>query len=73
MRLPMQTNPAQSAAAQYLLVASDGLQPLGCSIFKKIACAASLAACAAACVSTGGAACIACLSGLGMGDCIECL
>ncbi len=50
---------------------TSGLGPSGCSIFKKVACAAAVAACAATCAAGG--ACAACFAGLGMSSCIDCL
>ena len=52
---------------------NKGVTPQGCDIFKKVACAAAVAACAAVCVGSGGTACAACFAGLGMSSCIDCL
>lgn len=45
----------------------------GCSVFKKISCAAALAACAAVCIGSAGAACASCLSAIGAGGCLDCV
>ncbi len=53
--------------------ASGVIEPLGCSIWKKIACAGALVACGAVCVGSAGTACIECLAGLGASGCIDCV
>ncbi len=53
--------------------ARDGIQPNGCGLGKKIACAAAVAACAAACATgVGIPACAACFASVGAGSCIDC-
>ena len=52
---------------------SGGVEPSGCNVFKKIACAGALAACAAVCVGSLGAACAQCLAGIGAAGCIDCI
>lgn len=46
--------------------------PSGCSVFKKIACAASLATCVAACAG-GPGPCVACLASIGASSCADCI
>jgi|GEM_PF-3104036 len=74
MRLPSLTPPdftLHNSTAPTVVQA--GVEPQGCNVFKKIACAGALVACAAVCAGTGGAACPACFAALGMGSCIDCL
>jgi hypothetical protein len=71
MRMPTQA----PAIKRHVSVASTagGIEPSDCSVFKKIACAGALAACAVACVGTGGLACAECLAGIGASGCIDCV
>ena len=49
------------------------VEPQGCGLGKKIACAAAVLACAAACATGVGApACAACFASIGAGSCIDC-
>lgn len=73
MRLPQQSTPADCRPELIPTQSSAAVAPQGCGVFKAIACAAAVAACAGVCVGTGGTACAACFAGLGMGSCIECL
>lgn len=57
------TSPSRSRA---------GISPSGCDVFKAIRCAASVAACVAACAG-GPAACISCFAAVGASDCIDCI
>jgi len=51
----------------------SGMTPQGCGLGKKIACAAAVLACAAACATGVGApACAACFASIGAGSCIDC-
>ena len=50
----------------------ERLHPSGCSVFKKIACGAAIAACGAVCYVSLGTACVECLAGIGGSDCIDC-
>ncbi len=71
MRLPQQ---AYSVARSGSAVWSVGaVRPSGCSVFKQIACAGALAACATVCVGSLGAACAQCLAGIGAAGCIDCV
>lgn len=51
----------------------ESVHPSGCNVFKKIACAGALAACATVCVGSGGALCAQCLAGIGAAGCIDCI
>ncbi|MDN2581921.1 hypothetical protein [Aquibium sp. ELW1220] len=70
MRLPVQS-PA-IARRRSTAAFSDGITPSGCSVLKKIACAAAVAACATTCLA-GPAACISCFGAVGASSCIDCL
>jgi hypothetical protein len=71
MRLP---NQAPAITRGVSIDPADGAINLsGCSVFKKIACAAALAACAAVCVGSAGTACVECLAGLGASGCVDCV
>ena len=59
MRLPGQS-PA-IARTRNTDPTSGGVEPSGCNVFKKIACAGALAACAQ------------CLAGIGAAGCIDCI
>ncbi|CAG1008661.1 hypothetical protein RHIZO_03526 [Rhizobiaceae bacterium] len=71
MRFPQQCQPVvrPPGAAPW----AGAVQPSGCSIFKKAACAAALLACGTVCVGTGGLACAQCLAGIGAAGCIDCV
>ena len=74
MKLPMLTNLAKGSRKVHDDSATrDFVEASSCSIPKQIACAGAVAACAAVCYASGGTACAACFSGLGMGSCIDCL
>lgn len=73
MRIPMLTERIERRNTPFVYEVNDSIQPQGCSIFKKIACAGALVACGAVCIGSAGTACAACFAGLGMGSCIECL
>jgi hypothetical protein len=46
--------------------------PEKCSFWTKIKCGAALVACGAICYVSLGTGCIACLAGLGKGNCLSC-
>ncbi|MEQ1951195.1 hypothetical protein [Mesorhizobium sp. CN2-181] len=71
MRLPLQSRPVARGAATH--PTSNGIDPSGCDIFKKIACGTALLACGAVCVGSFGAACAQCLAGIGAAGCIDCV
>jgi hypothetical protein len=71
MRLPTQSAAVVRNPQVGRLAA--GVEPSGCSIFKKVACAGALVACGAVCVGTLGTACVQCLAGIGASGCIDCL
>lgn len=73
MKLPQLTLMPEPASNGGTAAPVAAVAPQGCGVFKAIACAAAVAACAGVCVGTGGTACAACFAGLGMGSCIECL
>jgi hypothetical protein len=52
---------------------SGAIDASGCSIWKKISCAAALAACGAVCIGSAGMACAQCLAGVGAAGCIDCV
>ncbi|WP_187969688.1 hypothetical protein [Aquibium microcysteis] len=70
MRLPVQSPSIARRSGTAAL--APGVTPSGCNVFKKVACAAAVAACAATCLA-GPAACISCFGALGAGSCIDCL
>jgi len=70
MRLPVQS-PAIARRVSTATLAM-GVTPSGCNVFKAVACAASVLACGATCL-TGPAACAACFGALGASSCIDCL
>jgi len=80
VKLPLANNPdylfAAAGAGNRLApqrgVTPAAVHPQGCSIWKKIGCAAALAACAASCVITG-PECVGCFAALGASSCIDCL
>ncbi len=73
MRMPVLTTNTQPRDGSFMTDSHDGLVLQGCGLGKKIACAAAVAACTAACVSgVGTAACASCFAAIGAGSCIEC-
>jgi hypothetical protein len=78
MHLPIQAEPiirnVNTAKSTRIAVmpSEDIISTFGCSRWKKVACAGAVAACTAACVVTGSAACINCFAAVGSG-CIDCL
>ena len=71
MNLPLQSQPIfrqQHSSA----LGSNGLSLQGCSVWDWVKCGAIVAGCAAACVVTDGAACIACM-GPAYNECKKCL
>ncbi len=71
MKLPIQAQPVTRCVST-LMFASNGLIPQGCSTWDWIKCGTTVAACAAACVDSFGAACIACM-GPAYNQCKDCL
>lgn len=71
MRLPIQSPAVMRGPSASPF--GRGLEPSGCNIFKKAACAVALAACAAVCVGSAGTACVQCLAGIGASGCIDCV
>ncbi len=71
MRLPHQALALERSGAGGFN--SRAVLPSGCSVFKQIACAGALAACAAVCVGSFGTACAQCLAGIGAAGCIDCV
>jgi hypothetical protein len=70
MRLPRQSPAVLRQPSPVALSAHVGAS--GCDLFKKIKCAAAVAACVATCAG-GPQACITCFASLGMSSCIDCL
>jgi hypothetical protein len=70
MRLPRQSPAVLRHPSPAALSADVGAS--GCDLFKKIRCAAAVAACVATCAG-GPQACITCFASLGMSSCIDCL
>jgi hypothetical protein len=70
MRLPRQSPAVLRQPSPVALGAHVGAS--GCDLFKKIRCAAAVAACVATCAA-GPQACITCFASLGMSSCIDCL
>lgn len=75
MKLPIQAQPVQRNIndTKIAMTLTNAVIGSGCSTWKKIGCAASVAACAAVCYASGGTACAACFAGLGQSSCIDCL
>jgi len=71
MKLPVQSLPLARRTSTATF--AGGIAPSGCSVFKKVACAASLIACGAVCVGSVGTACAQCLAGIGAAGCIDCV
>jgi hypothetical protein len=71
MTLPKQSAPVARNVSTHPI--AGALTPSGCNFVKKALCASALAACAAVCVGSGGAACVQCLGALGMSSCIDCV
>jgi len=71
MRLPNQAPAVDRGVTTSPLAGAVGLS--GCNVFKKIACATALAACAVVCVGSAGTACAQCLAGIGAAGCIDCV
>ena len=71
MNVPKQTAPLYRSASTAPIGGRVAMS--GCSVLKKIACAAAVAACTATCVASGGTACAACFGALGASSCIDCL
>lgn len=70
MRPPLQSQAV--ARRESTATLAVGVTPSGCNVFKKIACAAAVAACATTCLA-GPAACVSCFGALGASSCIDCL
>lgn len=68
MNLPVLSAPMQRTRGTKASL--DGVNPSSCSIWKKIGCAAAIAACAPSCVAPP--ACSACLEAIGMSGCFDC-
>jgi hypothetical protein len=75
MKLPVQAQPVlrKISDTKMAIASTDAITASGCSTWKKIGCAASVAACAAVCYASGGLACAGCFAGLGQSSCIDCL
>ena len=71
MMLPKQS--ALVARSVSTMPLAGGLQPSGCSIGKKLLCAAALGTCGIVCASGAVPACVQCLGALGMSSCVDCL
>ena len=71
MRLPNQVSAIQRGIS--FSPFDSALEPSGCSLGKKIACAGALLACGAVCVGSVGTACVQCLAGIGAAGCIDCV
>lgn len=71
MMMPIQSLPVSRGASQ--IPDAGAIEPSGCNLGKKIACAGALVACGVVCVGTIGAACVQCLAGIGASGCIDCL
>jgi hypothetical protein len=71
MKLPIQSQPVWRSVSTSRIV-SHGLIPQGCSTWDWVKCGAIAAGCAAACVITDGAACMACM-GPAYATCKDCL
>jgi hypothetical protein len=70
MRLPYQAN----AVARGVSISrmANSVEPSGCPLPKKIACAGAIAACGAVCYASLGTACVQCLAGIGASGCLDC-
>jgi len=74
MNLPVQAQPVlrNTSNTQIAITSINTVMASGCNLRKKIRCAGTVAACAAACASgLGTAACVACFAG--NASCIDCL
>ena len=71
MRLPIQAKTVIRSTSTSPIGGAVGAS--GCNVFKKIACATALAACAVVCVGSAGTACAQCLAGIGAAGCIDCV
>lgn len=71
MRLPNQSSPVARGIST--APSAGALEPSGCNIFKKAACATALVACGAVCVGSIGTACVQCLAAIGASGCIDCI
>jgi hypothetical protein len=73
MKLPIQAQPVLRNVSDTKIAMMNAVTASGCSTWKKIGCAASVAACAGVCYASGGLACASCFAGLGQSGCIDCL
>lgn len=71
MNLPIQAQPVIRGISTSM-IASNGVIPQGCSVWDWVKCGAIVAGCAAACVISDGAACIACM-GPAYNSCKDCI
>lgn len=70
MRMPQQARAVARGVSSFRIGTRVG--PSDCNVFKKVACAAAVAACAATCVAVG-PACVQCLTAIGAGGCLDCV
>lgn len=71
MMMPIQALPVSQGVSR--LQEAGAIEPSGCNLGKKIACAGALVACGAVCVGSLGTACVQCLAGIGAAGCTDCV
>ena len=75
MKVPIQAQPVirNVSTANHMNVLDNGIIASACPWWKAAGCAAAVAACGGICVASLGTTCVACLAGIGAGDCFSCL